>query len=195
MNYLAHLHLAGDNPATKVGAFLGDYVKGPLHGALPAGIEAGIAQHRKIDAYTDSHVFTANAKTLFEPSERRYVGIALDMICDHLLARQWAHYSQQNLKHFAVEQYDLLAANSHYFNPRAQLFFSRLQQYNLLAEYQHWPIIERSLHGIANRLKKPEPMLALTTKLHAHLDPIAAEFEPFYQDLIQRCGPEALSNE
>ncbi len=37
MNHLAHFALAGEEEALVIGALLGDYVKGPLAGRLPAG--------------------------------------------------------------------------------------------------------------------------------------------------------------
>ncbi|HCL75136.1 MAG TPA: ACP phosphodiesterase, partial [Pseudomonas sp.] len=42
MNYLAHLHLGGPRPADMLGSLYGDFVKGPLQGRWPTGIEAGI---------------------------------------------------------------------------------------------------------------------------------------------------------
>ena len=52
MNYLAHFHLAGEQPAMIKGALLGDFVKGPLRGQFDAATERGIELHRNIDAFS-----------------------------------------------------------------------------------------------------------------------------------------------
>ena len=62
MNYLAHLHLGGSQPAQLLGSLYGDFVKGPLNGRWPAQIEAAIRLHRRIDAFTDSHPLQARAR-------------------------------------------------------------------------------------------------------------------------------------
>ena len=85
MNHLAHFALAGEEEALVIGALLGDYVKGPLAGRLPAGIEAGVRLHRRIDGFTDSHPVPAALRSLFGPGERRLSGVLLDLYFDHLL--------------------------------------------------------------------------------------------------------------
>ena len=54
MNYLAHFHLAGDDPAMIGGALLGDFVKGSLGGEYHRDLERGIRLHRRIDAFSDT---------------------------------------------------------------------------------------------------------------------------------------------
>jgi acyl carrier protein phosphodiesterase len=65
MNYLAHLHLGGQEPDALLGSLYGDFVKGPLRGQWPAKVEAGIRLHRRIDAFTDSHAQVLAAKARF----------------------------------------------------------------------------------------------------------------------------------
>ncbi len=55
MNHLAHLFLAGDSAESLIGNLSGDFVKGILGDRFSPGIREGIAQHRSIDAFTDSH--------------------------------------------------------------------------------------------------------------------------------------------
>ena len=57
MNYLAHLYLAEDTPESIIGNLLGDFVKGSAINDYSEGIKAGIKLHRKIDLFTDSHIF------------------------------------------------------------------------------------------------------------------------------------------
>src|SRR5438094_5646041 len=55
MNYLAHLFLAGDTAELLIGNLAGDFVKGPLRDEFTPGIREGIRQHRRLDAFTDTH--------------------------------------------------------------------------------------------------------------------------------------------
>jgi len=79
-----------------LGSLIGDFVRGRIDPALPPKVRAGIALHRAIDAYTDAHADVAAARALFEPPFRRYAGILLDMWFDHLLARQWARFGEDD---------------------------------------------------------------------------------------------------
>ena len=55
MNFLAHALLAGETPALIVGGVVGDWVKGVLPGALPADLAQGVALHRAIDVFAETH--------------------------------------------------------------------------------------------------------------------------------------------
>lgn len=89
MNFLAHSLLGFDDEALLVGQLAGDFVRGRDLGALPARVALGVRLHRSIDAFTDAHPATAGVRARFAPGLRRYAGIALDIGCDHVLAREW----------------------------------------------------------------------------------------------------------
>ncbi len=64
MNFLAHLYLAGDSEPIILGNFLGDFVKGRLLQQFEPSILKGIALHRNIDSFTDSHYVVKESKHL-----------------------------------------------------------------------------------------------------------------------------------
>jgi len=55
MNFLAHAFLAGDDPALRVGGVVGDWIKGPLPGILSPDLARGVALHRAIDSFAETH--------------------------------------------------------------------------------------------------------------------------------------------
>lgn len=56
MNHLAHIVLAGTDEGLRLGAFLGDHVKGRADlDDLPSGWAAGVVLHRRIDSLSDAH--------------------------------------------------------------------------------------------------------------------------------------------
>ena len=50
MNFLAHLHLSGDDPDILTGNMMGDFVKGRLEGRFPPLVTLGLELHRRIDS-------------------------------------------------------------------------------------------------------------------------------------------------
>ena len=67
MNFLAHIHLSGENEMIKIGNFMADGIRGKQFEQFPADVQKGILLHRFIDTYTDSHdVFRQSTKRLHE---------------------------------------------------------------------------------------------------------------------------------
>jgi acyl carrier protein phosphodiesterase len=75
MNYLAHMLCSDDSPASMLGNFIADFVKGDVEGRFPREVVEGIRHHRRADCFTDSHeVFGASRRLIISP-RRRYAGI------------------------------------------------------------------------------------------------------------------------
>ncbi len=173
MNYLAHFHLSAGDDALLVGALLGDFIKGPLPGRLPPGLERGVYLHRRIDAFTDTHPQLRQWQRQFRPEFRRYGGIMLDVLFDHFLSRHWTTFHHQPLDHFSAEVYALL--QQHVQSPAAARDQAqRLVLHDVLGNYRHWPTVPAALERIHQRLQRHNP-----------LDRAAAELEPYYAELEQ----------
>src|SRR5690242_14634083 len=67
MNHLAHLFLAAPTAESLIGNLAGDFVKGRIGDRFPPAIADGIAQHRRIDAFTDSHPSVAAFRRVLIP--------------------------------------------------------------------------------------------------------------------------------
>ena len=122
MNFLAHLVLAGDDDGLRLGAMLGDFVRGRR--ALddyPEEVRLGIELHRHTDQFFDSLPDVANLRKCFPTPFRRYSGIVIDLAYDHELARRWENYSSQSLEHFDQEIHQLLAKNDRLLSERLYL--------------------------------------------------------------------------
>jgi acyl carrier protein phosphodiesterase len=100
MNFLAHAFLAADDPALVVGGVIGDWIKGPLPGALPADLARGVALHRAIDSHAETHSAFRASRARISPARRRYGGVVVDIVYDHLLARRWHELHPQPLATF-----------------------------------------------------------------------------------------------
>ena len=111
MNYLAHFHLAWPDVQLLLGGLEGDFHRGPLRGDLPVGLEAGIALHRAIDAFTDSHPEVAALRSQFPAPLRRFAGILIDLSFDHCLSQHWSRYSELPLSCFNRQVTQILGDN------------------------------------------------------------------------------------
>lgn len=169
MNYLAHLLLSGPDPDWRLGGLLGDFVKGPLKGELPADIEAGIRLHRRVDALADGHPAYRASTVQLDPRWRRYAGIILDIWFDHLLSRQWSEWHSQPLEDFCRDCWRHFHSRSRYIPARAQIFMERAERFKLLQSYGDEQVIAHSLARVGLRLKRPVPLQdALPELLAAH---------------------------
>lgn len=65
---------------------ISDFVKGKKKLEYPQAIQKGIALHRAIDTFTDTHDITRQAKVFFKPVYGLYAGALIDVIYDHYLA-------------------------------------------------------------------------------------------------------------
>lgn len=184
MNYLAHLHLGGDAPAELLGSLYGDFVKGPLAGQWPAAIEAGIALHRRIDAFTDSHPLQAQARARFPAQRRRVAGIFLDLFFDHCLARDWQQYSDQPLQRFTSRVYGVLAAEAQ-LPGNLQHIAARMAAQDWLGSYRDFEVLEQVIAGMSRRLSRPGLLDGGLEDLRGLYEPLSDDFSAFYPALMR----------
>lgn len=189
MNYLAHLHLGGSQPAQLLGSLYGDFVKGPLAGRWPAEIEAGIRLHRRIDVFTDSHPLIAQARLRFPAERRRFSGILLDVFFDHCLARDWALYSAEPLDTFTLYVYRVLSAEAE-LPGRLALIAPRMAAQDWLGSYRDFEVLEQVINGMARRISRPEALAGAMAELESLYRPLSEDFRQFYPQLQQFAGSQ-----
>eukprot|EP01136_Pigoraptor_vietnamica_P014363 Opistho-1_new@56461 len=109
MNYLAHAYLSFNHPGILVGNMISDFVKGKKQYDFPDAVQKGIRLHRAIDAFTDQHPATREAKQLFKPAVGAYAGAFIDVVYDHFLAADETELPEPELLLFANRVYTQLA--------------------------------------------------------------------------------------
>eukprot|EP01137_Pigoraptor_chileana_P025800 Opistho-2@95825 len=108
MNYLAHAYLSFNHPGILVGNMISDFVKGKKQYDFPDAVQKGIRLHRAIDAFTDQHPATREAKQLFKPAVGAYAGAFIDVVYDHFLAADETELPEPELLLFANRVYTQL---------------------------------------------------------------------------------------
>ena len=158
MNYLAHILLSGDNLDTQVGGLLGDFVKGPLQGQYPESVEEGIFLHRQLDAFTDAQPEVRNLIRTFSPQWRRFAGIIIDIVFDHLLAIHWQEYHSLSLEQFCQRFYRHLNTCQSWLPANAQQFNQRAATVGWLQSYANQELLPTILNRVGERLRRPLPL-------------------------------------
>lgn len=189
MNYLAHLHLGGPAPHQLLGSLYGDFVKGPLDGRWPQGIEAGIRLHRRIDLFTDTHPLVRDARALFPAARRRVSGILLDLFFDHCLARDWADYAEVPLPTFTGQVYRVLADQAALPGALARIA-PRMAEQDWLGSYREFDTLAAVVGGMSRRLSRPELLAGGFDELAERYQPLSDHFRLFYPEL-QRFAAQA----
>ena len=158
MNFLAHLWLADQTKTSLAGAILGDIARGADLSAYPDEIERGIRLHRHIDAATDRHPLSVAARERFGPGRRRYAGIVLDLVCDHILASDWNRYSDEALADFCMRASIEVEQAGAWFELAGGRVIEAQGFSRLLTSYAGPAGIEYAIGRTANRMRDPQPL-------------------------------------
>lgn len=194
MNYLAHAFLAGPLAADRVGGVVGDFVKGPLQPLPPglgAGLAGGVALHRRIDSYADSHPAFRRSRARVSPGRRRVGGIMVDMFYDHFLALHWERVRAlgafgESLAGFTADTYRLIERHPEPLPPAFLPVFERMAAHDWLASYRDAANVALALDRMAQyRLRLPNPLAGAGEELLHDYNGFEADFFEFLPDALE----------
>jgi acyl carrier protein phosphodiesterase len=185
MNFLAHLYLSKSNKNILIGNFIADAVKGNKHNNYPFEIQAGILLHREIDTYTDNHPIVRKSKRRLHQRYNHYNGVIIDILYDHYLAKNWAHYSEIPLEVYANSIYSFLNENAQSFPLKIQQILPYMVEHNWLVAYATIEGIGKILCGMNKRTKGISKMDLATEDLKLYYHEFENDFTTFFKDLEQ----------
>ena len=183
MNFLAHLYLSKDNKNILIGNFISDAVKGKNYLNYPSEIKAGILLHREIDNFTDTHPTVRKSMHRLHERYRHYDGVIIDILYDHFLAKNWAHYSEIPLELYAENVYNFLNENIETFPEELQNLLPNMIKYNWLVNYASLEGIERVLGGMNKRTKGISQMDLAIEDLKLHYTELEEDFTSYFKEL------------
>jgi len=190
MNYLAHLYLSGEDEATMVGNFIGDYVKGKSYQKFPVNIQKGILLHRRIDSFTDSHPKFREAKRLLNGDYGLYSGIVIDLFYDHFLAKNWNLYSPVALRQFTKYSHAVLLSHFRYLPKRVQGFLPFLIQHRRLESYAKTKGIQNSLEIMSRYTSLPENSEKAIEVMQSNILFFEDNFMKFMHEMVEFVATE-----
>lgn len=184
MNYLSHLFLSFENEPITVGNFIADFVKGKKYLDYPEGIQQGILIHREIDHYADNHPIFLDGKRRLAVDYRHYAGVIMDIYYDHFLAKNWAEYSDEDLKTFCTRQYQLLNDHQGLMPEKCSYLLGYMESGDWLYNYQYMEGIQFALSGMARRTSFRSGMEKAVKNLTDDYDRFEREFQLFFKEIL-----------
>lgn len=184
MNHLAHLVLAGTHPDHRLGALLGDHLKGrSVLETLRPSLATGVRLHRRIDGWSDSDPAVRGLVASFEPPWRRYGGIVLDVLFDRELSRRWEEFMPMSRRDYGQETDALFAAHRDEFPPRLARFTRWAASVGLWHRLDDRTLLAEIFHLIAARHGRTEPLARGLELLDGREMEIEAAFDALFPRL------------
>ena len=180
MNYLAHLFLAGDSAESLIGNLAGDFVKGPLRDEFTPGIREGIRQHRRLDAFTDTHPHVAAFRRVLIPDHGHYARVIADVFLDHFLSTNWSRYSNERLDDFVKRVFSTMDGQPQ--PGRLALVYSYIPSWIL--SYREIEGIHIALTNLSRRLSRRPHLETATHHLIDSRVELERRFHDFFPDVV-----------
>ena len=178
MNHLAHLFLAANTPESLVGNLAGDFVKGPVRGT--DAIAEGIRQHRRVDAFTDTHPSVAAFRRVLIPDHGHYARIISDVFFDHFLASDFERYSDETLEQFVARVFALMDPLP---KPgRLGPVYPYIR--NWILSYREVASIHTALTNLSKRLSRRPHLELATHHLVDSREELSRRFHEFFPEVI-----------
>jgi len=127
MNFLAHTFLSCQDEELLTGNFMADFISNNEAKNLKPQFLSGVHLHKKIDSFTDQHDGVRDSIKLLRPSQGKYSPVAIDILYDYFLTKNWARYSNENLGLFTKRVYNILL-NSCCNEERLRRTFERVKR-------------------------------------------------------------------
>ena len=187
MNFLAHFQLAQPTEESRVGAILGDFVRGrpeTLVFQYPPAVIEGILLHRAIDRFTDDDPAFQLLKPLLAPERRRFAGIIIDIYFDHFLTCHWHQFESQPLPEFISSIHSLLETRAAWLPPKLQLLLPRIHQEGWLNNHATLAGSAKTLRRVSERRPFLKPLAGSEEDLKRHYQVFELHFLEFYPRLL-----------
>jgi acyl carrier protein phosphodiesterase len=185
MNFLAHAYLSFGHPQILVGNVISDFVKGALKNRFEKDIRQGILLHRDIDNFTDNHISTKEAKSIFRPVYRLYSGAIVDILYDHYLAVELENHADGHLDAFAGKVYQTLEEHIPDLPPDFVMILKYMKMQNWLGNYRHFSGMEKSLEGLGRRALYINDMAPAMKLFLTHYNELSSCYASFFPDVKQ----------
>lgn len=194
MNYLGHIYLSFDDHELATANLFGDFVKGKKLSHLSPTIQTGIQLHREIDSFTDQHGAVKEILQLIRQDLPKVAPIAIDLIFDHLLAKNWNDFHNSNLDDFLAGFYNAIAIHQTSYPENFQLFAKNLVAYNWIAHYPTLNGLTKMSHGVSKKLSFENALTATPTVFLLHEKAIKKHFDFFISDASEHFNDFKLRN-
>ena len=152
MNLLGHLYFSFGDRELMYANLFGDSVKGRHFNKFPPKLSEGILLHRRLDHFIDSHESTVRLKRQLYDQLPKVAPIAIDLFYDHLLAKDWNHYSKISYYDFLEQFYSYSPQSWEYYPEDFKRFIQQLRIHKWMDNYPTTFGLRRLSEGVSSRL-------------------------------------------
>ena len=194
MNFLMHLFLAEDNDDSRIGNYLGDFVKGNearINELYPGKIAEGILNHRRVDQFTDAHSAVISATALMKPFSGKFAPIVIDILMDYYLIKHWKNFTDADFQNFVAKCYASLQkiVEGGQYPELCRHFTGRLIERDAFNVYSTIEGIHDELCGMNRHLKRPSPLPDAKPHIIANYAALEYHFLEFMPDVMLLLKP------
>lgn len=188
LNWLSHIFLSEYNIEFQIGNYLSDPLKGKAWPNASEDIKNGINLHKIIDGFCDRNEHFVNSKNkLKEKGLLR--GVAVDIIYDYLLTKNWDLYSNIPFKTFTYDFYKQSHIQSKKYPQNAVIKLERISKYKLLNAYTNLENVVATYESIDRRLSprllKRDTLLSYKSTTYENINEIEKDFLEFFPIMCQ----------
>ncbi|MGA7616728.1 MAG: ACP phosphodiesterase [Thermoanaerobaculia bacterium] len=185
MNHLAHLFLADDDAESLIGNLAADFLKGPIPHDLASGVQRGIALHRKVDAFTDSHETVMRSRQRLFERWHHHARIIVDVAYDHFLSREWSRYHSVPLPRFIDATYVTLLRAVDLAPPELRRPLPRMIENDWLSRCGDIEGVRNALRFISRRMRRDIGLEDAADDVERMRDELSGDFATFFPQLIR----------
>jgi len=167
-----------------IGNFITDFINGSQVGDYKGQILKGIELHRIIDSFTDNHIVSKELRKILRKRHKKYASVAVDLVWDFYLCKNWSHFSQLSLNAFAKEKYEIMIKFHDVLPLNLKNKISLMINDDFLLAYNGTRRAERSLKWMDNRARFPSNFINLIHDLKENEELFDQMFMQFFPDLI-----------
>ncbi len=185
MNYLVHIYLSGNDEQLMLGNFFADAVKGKTYANYPEQIQKGIALHRQIDSFSDSHPVVLQSKRRLYETHHLFAGVIVDVFYDHFFSKKFEQYSTLPLQQYVSRFYKMVLQNFSMLPPRFKNVYPIMVGQNWLTAYADLQKLDRIFKQMNNRSRFESNMDIAVESLKKDYNLFEQEFDAFFPELSQ----------
>jgi len=185
MNFLAHLVLSPKETDLISGNLAADFLIGCDINLISKGVQSGIAMHKFVDQFTDSHALVKASKARIKGRFRLLSGVLVDVFYDHFLAKYFEQIANLSLEEFCEYIYETLAKNIAELPPGLQEFIPIMIRDNILFSYRNLEGVQTALNRINRRIKRKFSVELAMRTLSDIYGSMENDFRKFFPCLIE----------
>src|SRR5437016_12437342 len=145
-------------------------------------------QHRRIDAFTDTHPHVAAFRSVLIPDHGHYARVISDVFFDHFLAARWRDYSDESLEAFLSRVFATIDQRLDLLPPRLAAVYPHMRDGRWFLSYRTIEGIHAALFHLSKRLSRQPQLETATRHLVDSREELERLFQEFFPEVVAYAG-------